>query len=436
MKMSGPERLLNNLKEMETKNKRKFWIGIVFGVFVLLGLIVLLYWLIIGQFYESTDDAYVGGNLVKLMSQVDGQVEAIYADQPQWVKAGQVVIKLNSIDSELALKAAEHHLATTIRDVNQLYKNVEQSKANAKQKQSEFEIAKEDYERRTKLTLNKVITEEALRHYLLNYKAAQDAWMAAQKQLEAAEALVQNTDLYHHPNVLQAENQLRTAYLSWRRTLIYSPVSGYIAKRIAQVGQQVKTDTVLMVIVPLNTVWVDANFKETQLKNIRVGQPVALTSDIYGSSQKYKGRVVGLTPGTGSAFDLLPAQNATGNWIKILQRVPVRIQIEDPDKLHQHPLSPGLSMYVKVNTHDRSGERLQQIQQKSALYQTIDYSNDMKGAEDLIMQIIRANAENTELEKNSEKNQNSNENENEIKQNTSIIKQSQNKIKNKEENEI
>jgi membrane fusion protein (multidrug efflux system) len=215
----------------------------------------------------------------------------------------------------------------------------------------------------------------------------------AEQQLLAAVKLSGNTDLYHHPQVEQAVVNLRNAFLNLRRTILYAPVTGVVAKRAVQVGQQVNAKSPLMVIVPLNQVWVEANFKESQLKNIRIGQPVEMTADAYGNSVLFKGQVLGLNPGTGSAFDLLPPQNATGNWIKIVQRLPVRIGI-DVAQLKDHPLRIGLSMNVSIDTHQRQGLTLKNDDATKAIYESTDYSSDLKEAEQLIDSILKANSKN------------------------------------------
>lgn len=361
------------------------------ALFILVGIVWLLYWLIIGQFYESTDDAYVAGNAVQVMPQISGQVRAILADETNLVKKGDELIFLNQTDADIALKNAKAQLALVIRQVNQFYHNVAQAQANVAVHQDDLEKANEDLARRQGLVVKKTISEEELRHAKIAQESAIDALKLAKQQLDAAISLAGNTDLYHHPQVNQAIVDFRNTYLKLRRTIIYAPESGYIAKRNVQVGQQVSPDTILMIIIPLEQIWVNANFKESQLQNIRINQPVTIVADAY--SIKYHGKVVGLNPGTGSAFDLLPPQNATGNWIKIIQRLPVRISI-DVDELKKYPLRIGLSTTVTVNTHDRSGPILAKMPSSKIIYETQDYSNDLNAADKMIDDILHANSAN------------------------------------------
>lgn len=377
----------------DSQYQRKRWLVGLTVFFLIVGLLFVLYWVLIGRFYESTDDAYVNGNLVQVMPETSGYVTSISADETQLVKKGDPIVTLDKADADIALKNAEAHLAITAREVGQLYINVDQAKAAVSIQRNNFEKATQDYKRRQGLVVNKTISSEDLQHYKLAMEGAADGLELAKRQLEAAVDLVQNVDLYHHPKIIQAAQSFRNAYLALERTIIYAAETGHIAKRPVQVGQQVSPNSVLMVIVPLDQIWIDANFKETQLENIRIGQPVELNADVYGSGVTYKGTVVGLSPGTGSAFDLLPAQNATGNWIKIVQRLPVRIKI-DPTQLEKYPLQVGLSMSVSINTHDRRGEILAKMSHKNVIYQTVDYNAELKKADQRISEIIQTNAAN------------------------------------------
>lgn len=382
---------------MDTTNhglQRKQILTALSAVFLFIGFAFLIYWLFIGRFYETTDDAYVNGNLVQVMSQISGQVTKILADETDFVKKGSPIIILDRVDAEIALKKTETALAVTVRQVSQLYQRVAQLQAKLKQQEELLQKANDDYKRRRKLGVGKVIAIEELEHARLDLEAAQAAFSLVKHQLDGAIALVANSDLYHHPQIQQAAVKLRDAYLALKRTTIYAPESGYVAKRPVQVGQQITPNSVLMIIVPLSQVWVDANFKESQLSHFRIGQPAQLISDIYGSSVKYRGKVIGLNPGAGNSFSLLPPQNATGNWIKIVQRLPVRIAL-DPQQLNEHPLRLGLSMTVTVDTHDRKGATLAQMPSARVIYQTKDYNaEELKGADQVINDILRQNAAN------------------------------------------
>ena len=324
---------------------RKRLLIIIAIVFMVLGAIWFCYWHFWGQYSIATDDAYVAGNSVQVMPQISGQVVAILTDETDQVKKGDVVVKLDQTDAQMALKKAESNLALVTRQVSQYYDSVNELKANVKIKKDALERTNQDYQRRQGLVVNKSISAEDLSHAQIAMDSARNDLNLAEQQLAASIKLAGNTDLYHHPQVEEAITNLRNAYLNWRRTIIYAPVSGYVAKRSVQVGQQVNAKMPLMVIVPLDEVWVEANFKESQLKNIRIGQPAQMIADAYGSSVTFTGRVMGINPGTGSAFDLLPPQNATGNWIKIVQRLPVRLSV-DQTELKEHPLRIGLSMTV------------------------------------------------------------------------------------------
>lgn len=376
--------------------QRKRWLKNLAAVLSAFIVCYALYWLFSGRFYETTDDAYINGNKVEVIPQVPGKVTEILAEQTDFVVRGQPLIKLDSTDAEVALKNAEAQLALTARQVSQLYKNAEQLEANVLLQQANYTKALQDYQRRQGLVVNKIISREELQHAKLAVDSAKDAVELAKHQFAGAVGLINNSDLYHHPQILQAEANLRNAFLAWKRTTIYASDTGYIAKRNVQIGQQVNPNLTLnplMIIVPLNQVWVEANFKESQLKYFRIGQPVELISDLYGSSVKFKGTIVGLSPGTGSTFDLLPPQNATGNWIKIVQRVPVRIAL-DPQQLAKYPLEIGLSMIATVNTHSRKGAILQKYPKPKVLLQTKDYSADLKEADAIINDILQKNASN------------------------------------------
>lgn len=373
--------------------QRKKWLIRLTILFLILGLLVFIYWLFIGRFHVTTDDAYVGGNQIEVMPLISGHVTEILAEETNLVTQGEPLIKLDKADADVAYKNAEAHLALTVRQVSQLYQNVNQAKSNVLEKQANLEKAQEDLQRRRGLIVDKDISKEELQHAKIAVDDATAALNLAKDQLAGVINLVSNSNLYNHPQVMQAADALRNAYLTLYRTTIYSPVAGYVAKRFIQVGQHVATNTVLLVIVPLNQIWVDANFKETQLENIRIGQPASVSTDLYGDSVTFDGVVMGLNPGTGSAFDLLPPQNATGNWIKIVQRLPVRI-ILNKKQLEKHPLRIGLSVTATIYTYDRSGSVLTQLPTNNVIYQTQDDSVVLKKADEIITKILQDNAKN------------------------------------------
>lgn len=315
------------------------------------------YYTTYARYHESTDDSYVSGNLVQLTPQVAGTVVAVNADDTQIVKAGEPVVALDSADAKVALGNAEATLGQTVRQVSSLYVNNAVYAANVAQKQADLTRAQDDLRRRQAVVGTGAVSVEDIAHARDTVTAAQAALDAARQQARANHALTDRTTIAQHPNVQAAASKVRDAYLAYARDTLPAPVTGYVAKRSVQVGQRVSPGTPLMAIVPLGGVWVDANFKESQLRNMRIGQPVTLTADVYGDKVKYHGHVVGFSAGTGSAFASLPAQNATGNWIKIVQRLPARIEL-DRKELEAHPLRIGLSMSVDVDTHDSTGPQL------------------------------------------------------------------------------
>jgi membrane fusion protein (multidrug efflux system) len=330
----------------------------------LLGVVVVVaaaayaaYYMTYARYHESTDDAYVSGNLVQLTPQVTGTVISVNADDTQIVKAGDPVVVLDNADAKVALGNAEAMLGQTVRQVSRLYVNNDFYAANVAQKQSELVRAQEDLRRRLAVADTGAVSAEDIAHARDAVTAAQAALDAARQQAQANRALTDGTTIARHPNVQAAASKVRDAYLAYARDTLPAPVTGYVAKRSVQVGQRVSPGTPLMAIVPLDGVWVDANYKESQLRNMRIGQPATLTADLYGGKVTYHGRVVGFSAGTGSAFASLPAQNATGNWIKIVQRLPARIRL-DRKELEAHPLRIGLSMSVDVDTHDDTGPQL------------------------------------------------------------------------------
>jgi membrane fusion protein (multidrug efflux system) len=372
------------------KAKRKRWLIIVVGVFAVIGVAYGAYWALALRFFQSTDDAYVNGNIVQITPQISGTVVAIGADDTQFVKAGQMLVQLDQADAKIALDQAEAQLGKTVREVRNLFATSASLQATLDMRQSDLTKANEDFARRERLANSGAISREEQQHARDAVDSAKSALQAAQQQLVANRARVDRTTIEDHPDVRNAAAHWRDAYLAYARTALPAPVAGFVAKRAVQLGQRVSPGAALMAIVPLDQVWVDANFKEPQLESMRLGQPVTLTADIYGGRVKYHGKVVGFGAGTGSAFAVLPAQNATGNWIKIVQRVPVRILL-DPKELAAHPLQIGLSMQVEVDTHDRSGDRLPQLAQTAPAYATEVFRLQEEIAEQRVKAIIAAN---------------------------------------------
>lgn len=359
-------------------------------LFLAAGVAYGVYWYLDLRHYQNTDDAYVAGDIVPINPRVTGSVTAIMADNTDKVIAGQPLVKLDATDSQLALEQAETQLAETVRNTHKLMVDVGQLQANVQARQVALSQAMSDLTRFSALGRSDAISQQELQHAQDSVKQAQAELSAAQQQLLATQALVLNTPLAQQPAVQHAMQVVKQTWINLQRTTLVSPSNGYVAKRSVQLGSYVTPGTPLMAVIPLHSVWVDANFKETQLQNMRIGQPVTLVSDFYGDDVVYHGTVEGLSAGTGSAFSLLPPQNATGNWIKVVQRLPVRIRLE-PKELDQHPLRIGLSMTVTVNTLDRDGNELATSIKQDAHSSTDALHVDMAPIEQRIAAILQQN---------------------------------------------
>ena len=371
-------------------SKRKRALFILAAVVVLAGLAWGLWYFLVGRWHEGTDDAYVQGNVVSITAQIPGTVVSIGADDGMKVNAGQVLVQLDPNDARVAYEQAVANLANTVRQVRGLYSTVEAGRADIASSQVNVQKARADVARRAGLVATGAVSAEELAHAREALAAAEASLSSSRGALSRNSALVDATTLSEQPQVQAAAAQLRSAYLNLQRAAIVAPVSGYVAKRSVQLGQRVQPGMPLMTVIPLEQVWVDANFKETQLGHMRLGQPVELTSDVYGSDVTFKGRLASLGLGTGSAFSLLPAQNASGNWIKIVQRVPVRITL-DPRQLAEHPLRLGMSMSTDVSIRDQSGPVLPAAVPANAVLSTQAYARQLQDADALIAKVIRDN---------------------------------------------
>jgi len=341
----------------DTPNRqRRFWF-IILGALILAGAVIYgVYWLVYARYFESTDDAYVGGNVVTITSKENATVLALHADNTQTVKQGQLLIEMDPAIATVNLQAAQANLARVVRNVRAQFSKSDSGAAELNQAKVALAQAEDDYSRRQKAYDTQSVSGEELAHARDAVAAARAAVTAAQGGLQQTNASIEGTDVAHNPEVLAAEAQLRSAAIVFGHMRIIAPLDGVIAQRTVQAGQQVAAGTPLMAVVPLSHVWIDANFKEVQLARMRVGQPVTVKTDIYGGSVTYHGHIEGVGAGSGSAFALLPPQNASGNWIKIVQRVPVRIAL-DPGELKDNPLRIGLSVTATVDVHDQSGPR-------------------------------------------------------------------------------
>ena len=381
----------DNAQDTSNPRKRKVMLVVLAIVVVLAGVGVWGYHELFGRWNESTDDAYVNGNVVEITPLVTGTVVSIGADDGDLVHEGQVLINFDPNDAEVGLQSAQANLARTVRQVRGLYSNVDGMKAQVNAQQAEVQKAQDNFNRRKNLAAGGAISQEELSHARDDLTSAQNALANARQQLKTTSALVDDTVVSSHPDVMSAAAQLRQAYLNNSRSTLIAPVTGYVAKRSVQLGQRVQPGTALMAVIPLDQLWIDANFKETQLRDMRIGQPVDIQADLYGSDVKFSGTIDSLGAGTGSAFALLPAQNATGNWIKIVQRVPVRIHI-NAEELAKHPLRVGLSTQVDVNLHDQSGPVLAQQPPQKASFSTNVYDRQLAEADAMITQLIHDNS--------------------------------------------
>ena len=321
---------------------------------LLAGSALIAWWRLAPSNHEVTEDAYVEGKGVQVTPQLNGSVTAIAADNTDYVQAGQVLVQLNEVDAQLALARAEAQLAKTVRQVRAQFASSGQGRAAIVLRRADVARAETDLARRSSLAGSGAVSGEEISHAEDALRTAHAALTVAEQQSLSSSALTDQTSVAGHPDVLAASVQLRDAWVAAHRTTLRAPVSGIVTRRTVQLGQRVAAGAALMSIVPPGQMWVSANFKESQLHGIRIGQPVELRADVYGKAVRYHGRVAGLDAGTGSAFALLPAQNATGNWIKVVQRVPVRIAL-DAQELAAHPLKIGLSMRVAVDTRQRGG---------------------------------------------------------------------------------
>ncbi len=372
------------------KSKRKGALLLLTLIFIILAVAYGVWWYLVLRHYQETDDAYVAGNQVQIMSQVAGSVTKVWVDDTDFVKQGDVLVTLDATDAQQAFEKAKTQLASSVRQTRQLIINNKQYQANIEVKRTALSQAQSDLRRRVPLGNANLIGREELQHSRDAVASAQAQLDVAVQQYNANQAMILGTRLEEQPAVQQAATEVRNAWLALQRTRIVSPMTGYVSRRAVQVGAQIGTTSSLMAIVPSTNLWVDANFKETQLAHMRIGQSATVISDIYGDDVKYTGKVVGLDMGTGSAFSLLPAQNATGNWIKVVQRLPVRIEL-DQKQLEQHPLRIGLSTLVKVDTRNRDGQVLANQQRQSAAYTSDAREIKLDPVNKLINDIIRAN---------------------------------------------
>ncbi|QXX81082.1 multidrug efflux MFS transporter periplasmic adaptor subunit EmrA [Providencia sp. R33] len=392
--MSSPEEMQQTqAPQRNKKRQRRNALMFLTFIFIAIGVGWGIYWYLVLRHYESTDNAYVAGNQVQIQSQVSGSVMTVNIDNTDFVQSGTVLVELDPRDAELALDKAKTELANSVRQTRQHTINSRQLQANIDVKRSELSRLQNDLKRREVLGNSNLIGKEELQHARESVVSAKAALDMAVEQYNANQAIVLNTSIEKQPAVEQAATQVRNAWLALQRTKIVSPVDGYVSRRSVQIGSQITPSTPLMAIVPSSGMWIDANFKETQLADMRIGQPAKVTADFYGKDVVFNGTVVGLDMGTGSAFSLLPAQNASGNWIKVVQRLPVRIAL-DPAQLEERPLRIGLSTEVTIDTLNKDGKVLSKGMRDTPAYHTSALAVDMSPADKIVTEIINNNAGN------------------------------------------
>jgi membrane fusion protein (multidrug efflux system) len=370
------------------KKKRNNILFVLIMIFVVIGISYTVYYKTYSQFYETTDNAYVKQNITYVTPQIYGVVDIVNIDVTQSVKVGDILAHIDSKDAELAFKKAKNDLAQSVRQIKKSYKQKDEIKSEIRLYKILVEKAKKDFDRNKVLTKNKVISQEKFDNSKYAYEEAKENLQIAKNKYLSLVAMINDKMITQNPQIKKAVLGVEQSYINLKRCDILAPTNGVIAKKNLSVGSNVAPSSMLLAIVPQNGFWVDANFKETQLENIRLGQSVKLYSDLYGKDVEYNGKVEGISPGTGSVFSLLPAQNATGNWIKVVQRVPVRIKL-DQKELQKHPLHVGNSMEVVVNTHNRNSKRLQNL--KKPRYSSNLYSTALSDARKIAKRIIKQN---------------------------------------------
>ncbi len=385
-------------------DQRRKWIVRLVILFITMAISYSVYWYLTSRHYEYTDDAYVAANMVQITPQVAGTVVSVAVNETDFVRAGEVLITLDSTNQEVALEEANAKLAQTVREVRAIYiathgltATVAQHRAELQQAQADLLNAQTDFVRRQPLVLTGAVSVEEFQHAKTALEVAHNHVLAltetmnnASEQLQGNLALTSGLTTRTHPKVISAATEVKLAYLNFKRCEIISPIEGYVGKRNVQLGQRIAIGAPLLTIIPLKKIWVDANYKEPQLRHIRIGQSVSLKADIYGEKVDYHARVIGIGSGTGSAFALLPAQNATGNWIKVVQRVPVRIAL-NPAEVVAHPLRVGMSVESTVDTSSTGTQVLADATMPRDATFTKLYESEGKASDALVQNIIIQN---------------------------------------------
>lgn len=338
-------------KAAKMSKRRKLLLYGAAGLIAKIALGFGAHYMLVGSHYVSTDNAYVDASTAQINAQVSGQVLQVLVSDTQSVRAGEVLAIIDPADAQLNFQRAEADYRRTLQRVRQYYAQEASAVAQVRARQAEAARAETDYNRRRALAQTGAVSGDELTATRAAYDSARANLTAANENLEAQRVLIRGQNAENHPETAAARAAMETARLSLDRTTLRAPIDGVVTQLNAQVGQRFEVGQPLMIIAPLQQAYVDANFKEGQLRRVEIGQPVELHSDLYGEHVTYHGRVEGLGGGTGSAFAVIPAQNATGNWIRVVQRVPVRISL-DPRELAEHPLRVGLSMEARIDVRE------------------------------------------------------------------------------------
>ncbi len=380
-----------NSEQNAPKKKKSRWpLFIVLSVLIIIGVLVFLYWLIFGQYKVSTTDAYVQGNIIEVFPRVRGNFQNINVNDDDYVKEGQILATLDPTDFQIQFDESQANLAATLRNVQQMFDQVNELVASLEQQMVYLEQAQTHFLHRQALVGIGGVSRENFEDSQSTLLAAEAELVKIEESLKKAQTQTYNTTVLTHPLVVNAIESVKQSWINLCYTQIKAPYEGFIAKKSMQVGETASPTLALLSIVPLDNLWVTANLKESQLSKIRIGQPVVVKTDIYKRYKIFQGIILGIAPGTGSVFSILPPQNATGNWIKIVQRVPVRIGLR-PHEIEQFPLRVGLSTEVVIDVHNQEGSVLTKGGPTCPIYQTDIYEDQLNGVAPLIEQIIETN---------------------------------------------
>jgi membrane fusion protein (multidrug efflux system) len=351
----------------------------------------LVYWWVANREWVATDDAFVTGHLITLKAQTEGTIVEILAENTQQVRQGQVLVRLDGVRAQLDFEQAQAELGETVRRLEKLTAGIETLRQRIAARQAALAQVRHDLKRYLAAYRDGAASEQQVQNAKDKIEELEATIKEAEAEKTGIEAEVGGVDIGKHPSVEKAKSRLRQAYLEYKRRHIVAPASGYVAKRRAQVGDQVKPGTPLLTIVPLDDLWIEANFLENQIAGIRPGQSAEIRVDAYGDRLVYHGRVQGINPGTGSPFALLPTDNATGNFIHIAERVPVRIGL-DPEELRKNPLQPGLSTLTRIKISEKGDALLaSHTGTQGEAYRTAVFDHELDDVETLITEIVSAN---------------------------------------------